>query len=77
MSAENTAPASDYDQFVDWDKRLAREAPLFEAVFSEAGVRSVIDVGAGSARHAIMFGRWGLEVDAVDPDDSMLAQAEV
>lgn len=76
MSAEKPAPASDYDRFVDWEKRLAREAPFFEAVFAEAGVRSVVDVGAGSARHAIMFGRWGLDVDAVDPDESMLAQAE-
>ena len=32
--------------------------------------------GAGSARHAIAFAEWGMSVDAVDPDDSMLAQAE-
>lgn len=73
---ERIAPASDYDQFVDWDKRLEREAPLFRRVFEEINARSVIDVGAGSARHAIMFAGWGMAVDAVDPDDSMLAQAE-
>jgi SAM-dependent methyltransferase len=77
MPAENPmAPASDYDQFVDWDKRLAREAPLFRRVFDEVGAESVIDVGAGSARHSVMFASWGMAVDAVDPDDSMLAQAE-
>lgn len=79
MTAEKTdniAPASDYDQFVDWAKRLEREAPLFRRVFEQAGASSVIDVGAGSARHAIMFAEWGMAVDAVDPDDSMLAQAE-
>lgn len=70
------APAADYDQFVDWGKRLAREAPLFRRVFDETGVRNVVDVGAGSARHAVMFAEWGIEVDAVDPDDSMLTQAE-
>lgn len=76
---ENTgriAPASDYDEFVDWGKRLEREAPLFRRVFGDIDAKSVIDVGAGSARHAIMFAEWGMAVDAVDPDDSMLAQAE-
>ena len=73
---KRAAPASDYDEFVDWDKRLAREAPLFRRVFDEARAKKVVDVGAGSARHAIMFASWGLEVFAVDPDDSMLAQAE-
>jgi glycine/sarcosine N-methyltransferase len=70
------SPASDYDEFVDWNKRLAREAPLFRRVFEEVGAHKVADVGAGSARHSIMFATWGLEVLAVDPDDSMLAQAE-
>lgn len=70
------APAADYDEFVDWDRRLAREAPLFRRVFDNAEAHRVIDVGAGSARHAIMFATWGLEVVAVDPDESMLAQAE-
>ncbi len=70
------APASDYDTFVNWDARLARELPFFLRLFAEAGVRSLIDVGAGSARHAIAFAEQGMTVDAVDPDDSMLAQAE-
>ncbi|MBA4371139.1 MAG: hypothetical protein C0418_06145 [Coriobacteriaceae bacterium] len=70
------APAADYDLFVDWAKRLDREGPFFRRLLDEAGARSLIDVGAGSARHAVMFASWGLSVDAVDPDDSMLAQAE-
>lgn len=70
------APASDYDLFVDWAKRLDREGPFFRRLFEERGVRSVIDVGAGSARHSVMYATWGLTVDAIDPDDSMLAQAE-
>jgi len=75
-SEKDVAPASDYDQFVDWAKRLEREAPLFRRVFEEAVASSVIDVGAGSARHAVMFASWGMAVDAVDPDESMLLQAE-
>ena len=71
------APASDYDEFVNWDKRLAAEGPFFRELFEREGVRRVIDVGAGSARHSIMFASWGLDVVAVDPDDSMLAQARL
>lgn len=69
------AKVADYDQFVDWNKRLAREAPLFRTVFADVGADRVIDVGTGSAKHAIMFASWGMQVLAVDPDDSMLAQA--
>ncbi len=78
MTAEEpkVAPASDYDTFVNWDARLARELPFFHRIFETVGVSSVIDVGAGSARHSIAFAEWGIAVDAVDPDDSMLAQAE-
>jgi len=78
MDAEERrrAPAADYDTFVDWEARLAREAPFFERLFERVGVASVIDVGAGSGRHAVMFGMWGLTVDAVDPDDTMLSSAE-
>lgn len=76
MTGENpVAPASDYDEFVNWDKRLGNEGPFFRELFEREGVGRVVDVGAGSARHAIMFATWGLEVIAVDPDDSMLAQA--
>jgi SAM-dependent methyltransferase len=75
MTAEKPAPVSDYDEFVDWTKRLEREVPFFRRVFDEAGVRSVIDVGAGSARLAIEYAAAGLDVVAVDPDESMLEQA--
>jgi len=79
MSAEDPtlAPQSDYDTFVDWDRRLTNEGPFFRELFEREGVRRVIDIGAGSARHAIMFATWGLDVVAVDPDDSMLEQAHL
>jgi len=71
------APQSDYDTFVNWDKRLANEGPFFRELFEREGARRIIDVGAGSARHAIMFATWGLDVVAVDPDESMLEQAHI
>jgi SAM-dependent methyltransferase len=70
------APAADYDTFVDWNKRLVREAPFFGSQFEAHGVRRVLDVGCGSGMHAIMWAKWGLDVTGVDPDASMLAQAE-
>ncbi len=71
----NGQDATDYDSFVDWGRRLARETPFYSEAFAERGVRSVIDVGSGSARHAIVFAGWGLDVAAVDPDQGMLEQA--
>ena len=78
MSAEKPrkAEAVDYDTFVNWDARLTREMPFFRSVFDAVDAKRVIDVGAGSARHAIEFAAWGMTVDAVDPDDSMLEAAE-
>jgi glycine/sarcosine N-methyltransferase len=68
-------PAVEYDRFVDWEARLAREAPLFRRVFTEVGAHTVLDVGCGTGQHALMFAGWGLAVTGVDPDPSMLAQA--
>lgn len=70
------APTVDYDSFVNWDKRLANEAPFFRELFRDEGVQRVFDVGAGSARHSAMFATWGLDAVAIDPDDSMLEQAQ-
>ncbi|MCX8006618.1 MAG: class I SAM-dependent methyltransferase [Coriobacteriia bacterium] len=67
--------ADDYDVLVDWDARLAREAPFFRTLFERHAVGSVADVGAGSGRHAIAFRSWGLDVWAVDPSEEMLARA--
>jgi SAM-dependent methyltransferase len=69
--------AEDYDRFVDWEARLAREAPFFRPLFEREGVGRVVDAGCGTGRHAIMFATWGLQVTGVDPDPSMLAQARV
>lgn len=66
---------SSYDDFVDWDARLTREGPFFKELFEAEGTRRVFDVGAGSARHAILFATWGMDVVAIDPDPDMLEQA--
>lgn len=65
----------EYDELVNWDARLTREGPFFQKLFDEHGVRSVADVGAGSARHSIMYRSWGLDVWAIDPSNDMLELA--
>jgi SAM-dependent methyltransferase len=65
----------EYDELVNWDARLTREGPFFERLFREHGVRSVADVGAGSARHSIVYRSWGLDVWAIDPSADMLELA--
>ncbi|MBN1192893.1 MAG: class I SAM-dependent methyltransferase [Coriobacteriia bacterium] len=75
MSPGDRNEEREYDELVDWESRLAREGPFFKRLFVERGVRSVADVGAGSARHSIMFRSWGLEVWAIDPSADMLALA--
>lgn len=64
-----------YDSIVNWDKRLTREAPFFEQLFADHGVTSLADVGCGTAKHAIMFAGWSVEVWALDPSEEMLEAA--
>lgn len=72
---EEPRPAFDYDELVDWSKRLDREAPFFRDLFERVGVRRLADVGCGSGMHDILFASWGIDVLGVDPDEGMLAQA--
>jgi SAM-dependent methyltransferase len=64
-----------YDTFVDWGKRLAREAPFFEREFAEHDVHAVIDVGCGTGMLPILWATRGLDVIGVDPDPGMLEGA--
>ncbi len=65
-----------YEALVDWDRRLAREAPFFRQLFEEASVRRVVDTACGTGHHAAMFHSWGLEVEAADISSEMIAFAE-
>ncbi len=67
--------AGSYDDFVDWDARLGREAPFFRELFARHAVKRVVDVGCGTGRHAVLFGTWGMRVVGVDPAPDMLESA--
>lgn len=65
----------EYDELVNWDARLTREGPFFKRLFADHRVGRVADVGAGSARHSILYRSWGLDVIAIDPSEDMLELA--
>ena len=67
--------ASAYDLMIDWDARLANEAPFFEWVFSRSDARRVVDVACGTGRHAAMFASWGLDVVGLDASEAMVEAA--
>jgi SAM-dependent methyltransferase len=67
--------ASAYDLMIDWDARLANEAPFFEWAFSRTEARRVVDVACGTGRHAGMFASWGLDVVGLDASEAMVQAA--
>ena len=67
--------ASEYNELVDWERRLAREEGFFRRLFQSVSALRVADVGCGTGRHAVMFAKWGLDVVAIDPSAEMLDEA--
>lgn len=67
--------AADYDRMINWEQRLSREAPFFERLFDEVGADRVLDTACGTGRHAILFCRRGLKVEAADPSPEMVERA--
>jgi SAM-dependent methyltransferase len=64
-----------YDLMVNWEDRLALEAPFFQRVFSRARARRVLDCACGTGHHVRLFARWGLEVAGSDLSPAMVEQA--
>ena len=54
---------------------IAVEGPRAQAILDKVPMRTAIDVGAGTGRHAIALARRGVAVTAVDPSAEMLAVA--
>jgi SAM-dependent methyltransferase len=78
--------ASNYDRWVGWDARLAKEMPFLMDCLSLAasGVRQrpgepaaprALDVGCGTGAHAIAIARAGWSVTGLDLSAAMLEQA--
>jgi len=64
-----------YDLLVNWDRRLLREGPFFQRVFSSVSARRVLDCACGTGHHVRLFARWGLEAVGSDAAPAMIEQA--
>lgn len=67
----------EYDQMIDWESRLAREAPFFEKLFAEHRLKSVLDAGCGTGRHCFYFASLGAEnVVGADASEKIVELAQ-
>ncbi|UJG44684.1 MAG: class I SAM-dependent methyltransferase [Candidatus Heimdallarchaeum endolithica] len=73
MKNENFFPtiqsAIDYDNFINWNKRLEREIP-FLLRFLENG--TILDIACGSGRHAIVLSEKGFKVVGIDYSENII-----
>jgi glycine/sarcosine N-methyltransferase len=68
--------AERYDLTVGrWDEFDPAVARFFRRLFSENGVRTVLDCACGTGRHLLLFHSLGCQVWGSDVSESMLAQA--
>ena len=67
--------SADYDRFVDWEGRLAREMPFLEGFLARHGAQRVLDVACGTGHHAIALAERGFEVTGSDVSEGMVTEA--
>lgn len=63
-----------YDALIDWPARLRNEESFFRRLFTDHGVRRVLDTACGTGRHAAMFHSWNLSVEGADISPAMIAR---
>jgi SAM-dependent methyltransferase len=66
---------TDYDRFVNWERRLAHELPFVERQLAAVNARRVLDVACGTGQHAIALAQRGYEVTGADLSAGMVARA--
>lgn len=67
--------SADYDRFVNWEGRLARELPFLESMLAEHGARNVLDVACGTGHHAIALAQRGYDLAGADVSQEMIRKA--
>lgn len=64
-----------YDKQVNWENRFRQEKDFFGRIFAENNVKTVLDVGCGTGRHAELFAQMAEKVFAIDPAREMIDYA--
>jgi glycine/sarcosine N-methyltransferase len=67
--------SGDYDRFVNWPERLARELPSLEGFLRENGAQRVLDAACGTGHHALALAQRGYDVLGVDASAGMIERA--
>ncbi|WP_024877682.1 class I SAM-dependent methyltransferase [Saccharomonospora piscinae] len=64
-----------WDDLIDWKKRYESEGSFFVDLLKSRGVRSVLDVAAGTGFHSVRLIEEGFDTVSVDGSAEMLAKA--
>lgn len=64
-----------WDELIDWEARAESEGRFFVDVLRSRGVRSVLDVAAGTGFHSVRLIEAGFDVTTCDGNAAMLARA--
>jgi glycine/sarcosine N-methyltransferase len=67
--------SEEYDRFVDWEQRLAREMPFLEQALASVGARRVLDAACGTGHHAIALAQKGYQAVGADVSAGMVRRA--
>jgi len=65
-----------YDRQVNWENRFKSEREFFQRLFMLNNIKSVLDVGCGTGRHAELFSSMVEKVYAIDPSKEMIEYAK-
>ncbi|MHA2407419.1 MAG: class I SAM-dependent methyltransferase [Candidatus Ranarchaeia archaeon] len=65
----------EYDQAINWETRLSREAKLFRPLFTKHKVKSILDCASASGRHSQLFAKWGIRSVGTDVDPDVIKYA--
>lgn len=68
--------AYDYDEFGPIEEYLGDEKTFFNRIFTEHGVRNVLDCACGTGQHLLMLAQSGFNVWGSDYSKSMLEAAQ-
>ena len=71
----NKRIAGCWDLFIGWNRRLQTEGVWLNRLIGRFGIRSVLDVAAGTGFHAITLAKRGYSVEAWDVSTPMLSAA--